>query len=667
VAIGTDGQVTLVMPFVEMGQGTYTSMPMLIAEELEVDITKIKLEHAQPNNNIYAHPIFGVQLTGGSASTRAAWQPMRKAGAAARMMLVDAAAKEWKVDPATCHASKGDVIHASSGRKLSYGQLAGKAALLPVPKEITLKPASAFTLIGTSAKRLDTASKVNGSALFGIDTNLPGMKIAAVAACPVFGGKLVSIDESKARAVKGVRKIVKLDDAVAVIADHYGAARKALGLLSITWDNGPNANFSSAAWEKQLTDAAKQKGLVAVNEGSFYKLVDSGAKVTSAVYTAPALAHATMEPMNCTALVKKGTAELWLGTQAPVRVQNFVAKALGIDSSKVTVNNHLLGGGFGRRLEADYPVQAALIARQVNYPVKVIWSREEDMQHDVYRPFYRDEVAVAFDASDAPIGFSHRFVGSSLMARYEPAWLANGIDSDAVDVAESIYDFENKYVEYKPVESPVPTGFWRGVGPTHNTFVIESFIDELAHAAGKDPVAYRQAMLKKNPRALNVLTMVADKAGWGRKMESGSGMGVSVIAAWGSFAASVVECSVNKDGQIVLKRITSVVDCGQPINPDGVVAQMEGGQIFGLTAALYGKLTIENGRVVQSNFHDYPILRINEAPPISVHVVQSTESPGGMGEIGTAVIGPALANAVFAATGKRVRTLPFESEQLKTI
>jgi CO/xanthine dehydrogenase Mo-binding subunit len=667
LSIGSDGVVTMTMPFVEMGQGTYTSVPMLIAEELEVDVKSVKLLHAPAAEKLYGHPIFGAQLTGGSATMRGAWMPMRQAGAAARLMLVSAAASTWNVDAKSCAARNGEVIHAASGRKLKYGELTAKAALLPVPEKPALKPNAQFRVIGTSVKRTDVPSKVNGTAKFGIDAVPPGVKVAAIAACPVFGGTLASVDDSKARAVKGVRKIVKLDNAVAVIADHTGAARKGLAALAITWNEGANAGFSSQQWESRLDAAAKQKGLVALDDGNFAKLVADGAKKIDAVYYAPFLAHATMEPMNCTAHVHRGGVDIWTGNQAPARAQAFVAAALKLDPAQVRINNFLLGGGFGRRLEADYVVQAALVARQVDYPVKVIWSREEDMQHDLYRPFFRDEVSAVLDAKGAPVGFSHRFVGSSVVARYAPQWMAKGIDGDAVDAAESPYDFAHKYVEYGALEAPVPTGFWRGVGPTHNTFVIESFIDELALAAGADPLAYRQAILLKQPRALAVLNLAAEKAGWGKKkMPPGSGMGLAVAVAWGSFAAAVVECEVGKDGEVVLKRIVSAVDCGQQINPDGIVAQMEGGQVYGLTAALHGKLTVENGRIMQSNFHDYPIARMNEVPPMEVHIIHSSEAPGGMGELGTALIGPAMSNAVFAASGKRFRRLPFEAEVLKS-
>ncbi|HEY1147041.1 MAG TPA: xanthine dehydrogenase family protein molybdopterin-binding subunit [Pseudoduganella sp.] len=663
IIIAPDSRVTMVMPYVEMGQGTYTSIPILLADELEVDLDKITCQHA-PADPAYKHGMFGVQLTGASASIRAAWKPLREAGATARTMLVQAAADQWKVSPESCKAAHGEVVHTASGRKLSYGKLSANAAKLPVPKQVALKSPDAYTHIGKSAKRLDVADKVNGKAMFGIDAQVPGMKIAAVKACPVFGGKLASVDEGPAMKVKGVRKVVKLENAVAVIADHNGAAKKGLAALDIKWDEGPNAKFSSAAWEQVLEEAARKPGLMHIKEGDFAKAA-AGGKTIDAVYFAPFLAHATMEPMNCTAHVKPGSVEIWTGTQTPERCVNFVSKALGVEPKTVKINNFLLGGGFGRRLEVDVVVQAAQIARQVNYPVKVIWSREEDTQHDYYRPFYRDELSMALDAQGMPVGFRHRFVGSAIEARYAPAWMANGVDTDAIDAAESPYHFDNRHVEYLAVETAVPTGFWRGVGPTHNTFVIESFMDEVALATRKDPVALRQALLTKNPRALGVLNLATQKAGWGRKMEPGTGMGVSVASAWGSYACAVVECAVNADGQITLKKITTAVDCGQVVHPEGVLHQVESGQTYGLTAALYGKLTLENGRVVQGNFHEYPIIRMNEVPVMEVHVVPSTESPGGMGELGTAVITPAIANAVFAATGKRLRRTPFEADQLK--
>ena len=663
IILTPDGRVAMVMPYVEMGQGTYTSVPILLAEEMDVDLDKVSWQHA-PADPAYRHGLFGFQLTGGSASIRGAWKPMREAGAAARIMLVQAAAEQWKVSADTCKAAHGEVVHTPSGRKLSYGKLAAAAAKQPVPKQVTLKTPDQYTLIGKSAKRKDVADKVNGKAMFGIDAQVPGMKIAAVKACPVFGGKLASVDEGPAMKVKGVVKVVRLENAVAVIAEHNGAAKKGLAALDPKWDEGPNAKFDNAAWEQILVDAAKKPGLMHIKEGDFAKAA-AGGKVMEAVYFAPFLAHATMEPINCTCQVKPGLVEFWTGTQTPERVQLLVGQALSVDPKTVKVNNYLLGGGFGRRLDVDMQVQAALIAKQVSYPVKVIWSREEDMQHDYYRPFYRDELAVVLDPQGKPVAFKHRLVGSSIEARYAPQWMANGMDTDAIESAESPYDFATRHVEYLAVETAVPTGWWRGVGPTHNAFVIESFVDEVALATGKDPLAFRQALLSKNPRALAVLNLAAQKAGWGKKMPAGEGMGIALSTAWGSYACSVVECAVGADGQIKLKKVTTAVDCGQVIHPEGVVHQVESGHTYGLTACIYGKVTLENGRIVQSNFHDYPVLRLNEVPPMDVHIVPSTESPGGMGEIGTSVIKPALANAVFAATGKRFRRTPFEADQMK--
>lgn len=658
IAIDGAGLVTLTMSFAEMGQGVYTSVPMLIAEELDIDLAQVKLEHAPADERRYAHPTYRMQLTGGSSTVRSAWLPMRQAGAAARMMLVAAAAEQWKVPAASCQARNGEVRHLPSGRVLGYGALAAHAARQPVPAEIVLKPNAAFTLIGKPVHRLDAAAKSDGSATFGIDVQLPGMKVAAVAACPVFGGRLAAVDGARALAVNGVRQIVQLDDAVAVIADHYGAARKGLAALSIQWDEGAHAAFSSGEWLRQLEQAGKAPGRVALSSGDFQGQLQGGARRIDAVYHAPLLAHATMEPMNCTALVRQGRAEIWTGSQAPARVQALVAQALKLEPAAVTVHNHYMGGGFGRRLEADYAVQAALVARHVDYPVKLVWSREEDMQHGMYRPYFRDEMAATLDAAGAVTGLSHRVIGSSVRARYAPAWLKDGLDTDAVAAAESVYDIAHKHVDYCAHESPVPSGFWRGVGPTHNTFVTESFIDELAHAAGADPLRYRLAMLGKQPRARAALVLAADKAGWGRKTAPGTGLGLAVMSWWGSAAACVVECAVGQDGAVSLKRVVMALDCGLAVNPDGVVAQMEGGAIYALSAALYGRLTVENGRIAQSNFHDYPVLRMNEMPLFETHLIPSGEPPGGVGEVGTAVLGPALANAVFAASGKRTRTLP---------
>ena len=667
IRIDGDGRVTLVMNQVEMGQGTYTSMPMLIAEELEVSLDQVTLEHAPPNDKLYANPVFGAQMTGGSTSVRAYWVPLRQAGASARSMLIAAAAQQWKVDPAACHAERGVVIHAASGRKLKYGALADAAAKLPLPEKVALKDPKDFKLIGTPAKRLDTPDKLNGKAQFGIDKRLPGMKIATVAACPVFGGKVAKFDEAKARATPGVRQVVALDNAVAVVADHMWAAKQGLAALDIQWDEGPNAKLKTEDIVAQMAQAAEQAGAVARNEGDVAKATAAAPTRVDAVYQAPFLAHATMEPMNCTVHVTKDACDIWTGTQVIGIAQLVASKITGLPLEKVQVHNHLLGGGFGRRLEVDYVMQAVQIAKQVDGPVKVVWTREEDVQHDMYRPYYYDKLSAALDGQGMPVAWSHRIVGSSIIARFIPGAMKPGDpDPDAVEgAAETIYDIPNRHVDYVRHEPPgIPTAFWRGVGPTHNIYVVESFIDELANKAGKDPLEYRRALLGKSPRALAVMNLAAEKAGWGKPMPAGNGRGVSVQYAFGSYVSQVAEVAVDKDGSVRVQRVVCAVDCGYTVNPDTVRAQMEGGIIFGITAALYGQITLENGRVQQSNFHNYQMLSINQAPLVEVYLVPSAESPGGIGEPGTAALAPAVLNAIHAATGKRLRKLPVDTTQL---
>jgi len=668
IRIARDGQVTLVMNQVEMGQGTYTSMPMLVAEELEVDLAQIKLEHAPPDDKLYRNPRLGFQVTGGSTSVRAFWKPLRTAGAAARTMLISAAAATWNVETASCQAAEGEVIHAPSGRKLSYGSLVDQAAKLPVPDDVVLKDPRDFTLIGSSAKRTDATAKVNGTAEFGIDTKVPGMKIATVAACPIIGGKLRSVDESKAATVKGVIKVVRLDDAVAVIADHMGAAKKGLEALVIAWDQGPNAAFSTADMVQQLKDASTRQAIVAINQGDAGKAMSTSPRRIDAVYQMPLLAHAAMEPMNCTVHVRKDGCDVWVGTQVITRAQATAAAVTGFPLEKVRVHNHLLGGGFGRRLDVDGITQAVQIAKQVDYPVKVIWTREEDIRHDVYRPYYYDTLSAGLDDKGYPIAFSHRVTGSSILARWLPPAFKNGLDRDAVEAGAGAYSFDNVLVDYVRQEPPagLTTGWWRGVGVTHNAFMVEGFVDELATAAGQDPVSYRRALLNKSPRAKAVLDLVAEKAGWDKPVPAGIGRGVAVVFGFGSYIAQVAEVSVAKEGRVRVKRVVCAVDCGQMINPDTIKAQMEGGIIFGLTAALYGAITLKNGRVEQGNFDTYQVLRIDEAPTIEVYMIASNEEPGGIGEPGTATIAPAVVNAIFALTGKRLRQLPIDTTELKS-
>lgn len=663
------GKVTFVMPYVEMGQGTYTSIPMLIAEELEVDIDKVALEHAPADDKVYANPLIGAQITGASTSVRGAYVPLRRAGATARVMLVTAAAQRWEVDPSGCRAQNGTVVHAATGRRLGYGALADAAARLPVPQKVALKAPADFRLIGTPHRRLDGAGKVDGSAKFGIDTRVPGMKFAVLAASPTFGGKLLSVDEVKAKAVRGVTQVVRLDDALAVVATNTHAAKQGLAAAAPQWDAGPNAKLSTADIVAQLKSASEKPGAVARHAGDAAGDIARAARRIDAVYEQPFLAHATMEPMNCTVEMTGDGCDIWVGTQIPGLTQGAVMKLTGLKREKVRIHNHLLGGGFGRRLEYDGTVRAVQIAQHVRGPVQVIWTREEDIQQDMYRPYYYDRVSAGVDAHGKPLAWSHRITGSSIIARYNPAWIKDGVDPDAVDSsAELPYDVGAIHVDWVAQEPPqgIRTAFWRGVGVTRGTFVVESFVDELAAAAKQDPLAYRIALLEKNPRAKNVLQIAAQHSGWGKPLPAGQGRGIALCIGFGSFIAQVVQVSIDSDGTVKPTRAWCVVDCGVQVNPDTIRAQMESGIVFGLSAALHGEITIKDGRVEQSNFGDYRVLRINETPRIDVHLVKSAEAPGGIGEPGTSCVMPALTNAIFAATGKRIRKLPV-GEQARSV
>ena len=667
IRIGGDGRVVLTMPYVEMGQGTYTSIPMLIAEELEVGLNQVALEHAPPNEKLYANPLLGVQATGNSNAVRAAWQPLRQAGAIARTMLVLAAAGRWNVNPASCRAQSGQVLHAPTGRSIAYGELAADAARMPVPESVVLKRPEDFKLIGTPAKRLDTPAKVNGTAVYGIDVRPLGLKIATLAQSPVFGGRVKSVDDTAAKSVKGVRQIVRLDDAVAVVADHMGAAKKGLSALVIEWDDGPHAKLNTNDIVNDLEKATLNSGAVAQNIGDVDGAIAGAATKVEATYQVPFLAHATMEPMNCTVHVRKDGCEVWVGSQALARAQTAAAKVTGLPLDKVVVHNHLIGGGFGRRLEADGVTRAVEIAKHVDGPVKVVWTREEDIQHDMYRPCFFDRISAGLDEKGKPVAWNNRFAGSSIIARWLPPGFNNGLDPDTTEGAIDLaYALPNMHVEYLRVEPPgIPTAFWRSVGPSHNVFVTESFMDELAAAAKQDPVAYRLALLDKAPRAKAVLELAAEKAGWGQPLPERVGRGVSLQFVFATHMAQVAEVEVSKDGMARVRRVVCAVDCGTVVNPDTVRAQIQSAIVFGITAALYGEITLKDGRVQQSNFDTYQMLRINEAPAIEVHIVQSSEPPGGMGEAGTSAIVPAVANAIFAATGKRLRKMPVDTTVLK--
>ena len=575
-------------------------------------------------------------------------------------VLISAAAQQWQVEPATCHAERGEVVHAATSRRIGYGQLVDAASKLPPPQNVTLKDPKDFKIIGTAQKRLDSPEKVDGTAVFGLDVRLPGMVYAAIVNSPVFGGTLVSVDDTNAKKIPGVRQVIRFDNGVAVIGDHTWAAKRGAAALDLKWNEGRGADFSTAKVVQQLADASKKDGAVARKDGDTKKGFSDAKTRVDAVYQQPFLAHATMEPVNCTVSVRADGCDIWVGTQVPTRAVDTAMKITGLSADKITVHNHLLGGGFGRRLETDFIEQALKIGKQVGTPVKVTYTREEDVQHDMYRPYYYDVISAGLDANGKPIAWQHRIVGSSVMARFAPPAFKNGLDPDAVEVSADLpYDLPNQFIDYVRQEPmDIPTAFWRGVGPTRGTFVVESFMDELAAQAKVDPVKYRRDLLGKTPRAQNVLDVAAQKAGWGTASPKGQGRGVSVMHAFGSFFGMVVDVTVDGDGEVAVNRVVCAVDCGMVVNPNTVEAQIQGGIIFGITAALYSEITIKDGRVEQANFTDYRMLRIDQTPPIEVHIVKSSEAPGGIGEPGTAALAPALTNAIYAATGKRLRQLP---------
>jgi isoquinoline 1-oxidoreductase subunit beta len=651
-----------------MGQGTYTSLPMLIAEELEVDLAAVTVEAAPPDPATYGFPVDPTapegmerdQSTGTSLSIIQCWTPLRQAGASARVMLVQAAAERWRVPVSACQAQRGAVTHPATGRRFTYGALASAAAALPVPVAPPLKAAKDFRLIGRATPRRDSPEKVDGSAMFGIDARPPNSKVALIALSPVEGGSVLEpLSSDAALAVRGVRQVVNEGDVIAVVADDTWAAMKGMKALAPRWQDGANATVQQAAIVASLEAAVREDGALASRKGDPAAAAAHEPKRVEALYHQPFLAHATLEPMNCTVDWRAGACEFWVGTQAPDRAVAKLA-ALGLKPDQIRIHNHLIGGGFGRRLEVDGIVLAARIARHVSGPVRVLWRREEDIQHDRYRPYYVDHLSASLDARGLPVGWRHSIAGAGLWALYYgEETVKNGVDYDAVtsasDLAYPLEQMEVRFVRRDP--KGVPTGWWRGVGPTRSVFAVESFIDELAAAARQDPVQYRRALLRE-PRLRAVLDLAADRAGWGTALPAGRGRGVSLQFAFGSYLALVAEVSMNRDGSPRVARVVCAMDCGQVVNPDTVRAQLEGGVTFGLSAALDNEITIANGRVQQSNFHDFPSLRMPAAPRVEAHLVASDESPGGVGETGTACVAAALCNAIYAATGKRIRTLP---------
>lgn len=665
IRIAPTGAVTLIVPYVEMGQGAYTSQAQLLAEELDVRLDQVTVEPAPPNEALYSNPIFGGQITGGSGSLMGSWLPLRQAGADTRALLVAAACRQWKTDPGDCRTEQGQVMHTGSDRRIGYGQLVETAAYLPLPSKSPLKQPGDYKLIGRSVKRVDTAAKVDGTARFGIDALPLGVAFAAVAASPVFNGKLDGVDEAPALAIRGVRQVVKLDNLVAVVGDHTWAAKKGLAALQIRWNEGANASIDTAQLIAQCDAALEREGKVAAKVGDIKSARPAARYI--AKFRQPMLAHATMEPVNCTAHVARERCEVWVGCQVLGRAQKLAAAAAGLPLEKVIVHNHLLGGGFGRRLEADYVEQAVRIAKHVKGPVKVTWSREEDLQQDYYRYHNHSRVEVGLDEKGMPVSWHHRVVGPAVMEKFLPAFYKDGVDFDAVNGAAGPYDLANVLVDYVRQDPPegLHVGNWRGVGHTRNVFVVESVMDDLAHRARIDPLEYRRRLLGKSPRSLGVLELAAEKAGWGDKLATGQGRGIAVLDGFGSFLASVAQVRVDKGGRLKIERVVCAIDCGIAVNPDVVKAQIMSGVVYGLSAALYGRITVANGRVEQGNFDTYPVLRMHETPPIEVYIVESKADPGGVGEPGTSIIFPALTNAIFKAAGVRIYDLPIDLALLK--
>ncbi|WP_296948970.1 molybdopterin cofactor-binding domain-containing protein [uncultured Massilia sp.] len=664
VRIDADGAIRLVMPMVEMGQSIYTGSCMLLAEELDVGLDQIRLEHAPPSDALYGMKILKAQITGGSTSTRSTFTELRQAGAVARALLVAAAAARWQVAPASCVVERGVIHHRASGRSLRYAQVAAAANRLPDPGNVPLKQASAFRLIGKPMARLDSGDKVRGATRFGIDVRLPGMCIATVKACPTFGGRLAKVDERAARAVPGVVDVLRIDDAVAVVAVHFWAAKRGLEALDIEWDHGANRTLTTRDLRAGLaTSQATGRAIVGRETGR-----RPAGDLVEATYKLPMLAHATMEPLNATVHVTPDGCDIWVGTQVPTRVVDNAARITGLPRERIRLHPQYLGGGFGRRLETDYVDQAVAFAKLVACPLKVVWTREEDIRHDIVRPMYHDVVSAVVDRQGRPVWFGDRICSATVLGRWRPGGMRkNGLDGDAIECAADLpYAVPNLKVEWVRHDMPAGllVGWWRGVGALHNLFVVESFFDELAHRAAADPVAWRRAMLHGDPRTLAVLDRAASTIGWGSPLPPRVGRGVALGAPFGSKVCAIVEVEVGVEGDVRLRRAVIAVDCGIPVNPGSIEAQLQGGLLFGLGAALFNEITIEAGAIEQGNFNDYRMLRMNETPRVDVVVVDSAEAPGGIGEVGTAIAAPALCNAIFAATGVRLRELPVRRDRL---
>jgi isoquinoline 1-oxidoreductase beta subunit len=653
VHVGTDDYVTLFIHKAEMGQGTVTSLSMLLAEELECDWNKIRTEFPGIDR-----AFGGNQGVVGSQSIRSSWQPLRQAGATAREMLIQAAAQKWGVDKTQCRAENNAVVNTATNARLSYGELAEAAAKIAPPTGVALKDPSQFRIIGKPRKRLDTPEKTTGRAVFGIDVRVPNMLYAAAARCPVFGGKVASFDATKAKAMPGVKHVVQISSGVAVVADNTWNAIQARNALAIQWDEGAHAGLSSAGIRQEWVELANQPGAVARQVGDAAGALAGAAKKIEAVYEAPYLAHAPMEPLNCTADVRADSCEVWASTQGQSSALQEAVRVTGLRPDQVKINTKYMGGGFGRRARADYIGEAVEASKAVGAPVQLTWAREDDMQQDWYRPASYTHFAGGLDADGWPVAMTGRIICPPF------GGMRNGVSSTATEgIADSLYAIPNVMVDYHAADPGIPVSYWRSVGYSQNTFFTESFIDELAAAGGKDAFEFRRKLLEKSPRPLAVLELVAEKAGWGKPLPAGRGRGIALVNNIGSFTAEVAEVSVTQ-GKLKVHRVVCAVDCGHVVNPSGVEQQIQSGIVYGLSAAMKGQITIDRGRVQQANFHQYDVLRIDEMPVVEVYLVPSQAAPGGIGEASVPPIAAAVGNAIFAATGKRVRKLPMRVEDL---
>jgi len=670
IRIAPDDGITIIVNKSEMGQGVYTSLPMLVAEELEADWSRIRVESA-PVAAVYNHTAFGIQMTGGSTSVATSWEQMRRVGASARMMLIRAAAMQWGVPERECHAEMGLVIHAKSGRRSGYGALADAAARFPLPVNVQLKQTKDFKLIGKSTKRLDTPEKINGTAQFGLDVYLPDMLTVLIARSPVFGGKVRRFDATDALKVAGVQGVYQVPTGVAVAANGFWPARLARDLLEIEWDEGPGAALSTTKMREEYLALAQKPGAVARKEGDAAQGIKDAHKTVSAEYELPYLAHAMMEPLNVVVDLKPDHCDIWTGTQFQTVDRDMAAKVLGFKPEQVEIHTTFLGGGFGRRAnpQSDFVVEAVQVARAMKAanktakPVKVVWTREDDMRGGYYRPMWVDHIEAGIAKDGKPVAWKHTLVGQSIMedSPFAPMMIKDGVDVTSVEGAATLpYLIPNLQVDLHSPKSVVPVQWWRSVGHSHTAFIVETMVDELAHLAGKDPVAYRLGILPADSRYRGALKLAAKKAGWGKKkLPKGHAYGAAVHKSFDSYVAQIAEVSL-QNGKIRVHRVVAAVDCGMVVNPDGVRQQVESGMVYGLSASLHGAITLENGRVMQSNFDKYTPLRFSEMPKVEVHIVESSEPPSGIGEPGTPPIAPAVANAVFALTGKRLRRMPFD-------